>query len=282
MNIQTALNLASTLTSDSPRLDVELMLAHVLQKSRTYLFTWPEKDLTPQQESEYHALLVRRQAGEPVAYLVGEQGFWSLKLKVNNTTLIPRPETELLVELALQKLQGIERPTVLDLGTGTGAIALAIASELVLAGKQMSASVDAVDRVQAAVDLAQDNANANELTWVRCFQSHWFDQVKGQYSVIVSNPPYIDVGDPHLHQGDVRFEPSSALVADDKGLADIRRIIQDSQGYLQTSGWLLLEHGWQQAPEVRALMTASNFCQVLSVKDVNGIERVTLGEYAGE
>ncbi len=282
MNIQEALKCASQLISDSARLDVELILAHVLGESRTYLFTWPEALLSQQQQNYFLQLLERRKQGEPVAYILGEQEFWSLTLRVNNSTLIPRPETELLVELAIEKLQRIAQPSILDLGTGTGAIALAIASELKLANKHNVATVDAVDSSGAAVNLAQHNAALNNLAWVRVFKSHWFEHVTEQYQVIVSNPPYIDAADPHLNEGDVRFEPASALVADEDGLADIREIIQHSQQYLKPSGVLMLEHGWQQAAAVRQWMNDANFMKVQSVKDLNGIERVTLGELCGE
>ncbi len=265
---------ASELDSPSAKLDVELLLAHALGRPRSYLYTWPGKAVDAAQLDAFNTLFARRQAGEPVAHLLGQQGFWTLDLQVSADTLIPRPETELLVETALQLAAAGSALQVLDLGTGTGAIALALASERPLW------QLTGVDRVPAAVQLAQHNALACGLGGVRFLHSDWFQALTGEtFDLIVSNPPYIALQDPHLEQGDVRFEPVSALVSGADGLDDIRRILVDSGAHLREGGWLLLEHGWQQADSVRELMQHAGFSQVRSVRDLAGHERITLGQW---
>lgn len=263
------------MVSDSPRLDVELLLAHVLQQNRTYLFTWPEKELTPVQLQEFEMLFTRRLTGEPIAHLTGRREFWSLSLSVNNATLIPRPDTELLVETVLELFaQDAAQPVryCLDLGTGTGAITLALASE------KPDWKFVGVDVSIAAVELAEKNRAALVFDHVTLYQSNWFAQVPVQlFDVIVSNPPYIDPQDPHLHHGDVRFEPKSALVAERHGLADIQHIIAAAPNYLKGDGWLLLEHGYDQATKVRELMRIHGFAEVDTRCDYGGNERVTIG-----
>lgn len=275
--VKAALQRASELQdSDSARLDTELLLAFVLGKDRTWLYTWPEKTLTEQQAAQFAQLLARRKAGEPVAHLTGRREFWTLNLHVDPNTLIPRPDTELLVETALE-LPLPERARVLDLGTGTGAIALAIASE------KPRWQVTAVDRVEAAVQLAERNRVEHGIDNARVMASNWYEQLAGQkYDLIVSNPPYIAGDDPHLGQGDVRFEPVSALVADDEGLADIRKIAEGAQTHLAAGGWLMVEHGWQQAPAVRQVFSEYGFKNIESRKDLAGWERVTVGIMGSE
>ncbi|HEY7885511.1 MAG TPA: peptide chain release factor N(5)-glutamine methyltransferase [Cellvibrionaceae bacterium] len=260
-------------SSDSARLDTEILLAHSLGKTRTWLYTWPESQLTPAQLKQFERLMRARAQGAPIAYLTGVQEFWSLPLKVTEHTLIPRPETELLVELVLALSLG-EMARVLDLGTGTGAIALALAHE------KKHWQITAVDRIAEAVSLAEDNARTLQLS-VKVLQSDWFAALaQGDvFDVIVSNPPYIDGADPHLHQGDVRFEPHSALVANAEGLADIEHIITQSGRFLAPGGWLLLEHGWQQAPAVQELLHTYGFSQVRSECDLAGHLRVSLGRW---
>ncbi|WP_096087524.1 peptide chain release factor N(5)-glutamine methyltransferase [Agaribacterium haliotis] len=257
--------------SDSARLDVELILAFSLKKDRSFLFTWPEYPLSLDELATFEQLFQRRLRGEPVAYLLGEQGFWSLTLKVNTSTLIPRPDTELLVETALEF--AFDEARMLDLGTGTGAIALALASEF------PCAHIEAVDRMDDALALAKHNAHLNKLERVNVYKSSWFEQVGGHFDLILSNPPYIDCDDVHLRQGDVRFEPHSALISGEQGLEDLRQIITQAGAFLFEGGWLLLEHGWQQADSVRQLLLKCGFDQVQSRRDLAGHERISLGQW---
>ena len=276
VTIEFLLNAVELPDSPTPRLDAELLLAHVLDKSRSYLHTWPERELDMSQLERYQAALARRQVGEPVAYILGQQGFWSLELEVASHTLIPRPDTELLVETALALLPATPA-VVLDLGTGTGAIALALASE------RPAWRLTGVDRVPEAVALAERNRTRLKLANANFAESHWFSALAGQrYRLIVSNPPYIASDDRHLAEGDVRFEPSSALVAGADGLDDIRLIIAQAPGYLEAGGWLLLEHGFDQAAAVRELLSARGFSAVESRRDLGGHERISLGRFNNE
>jgi release factor glutamine methyltransferase len=259
--------------SDSPGLDCELLLCFVLGVDPSYSKTWPERQVSDDHLAQFDELLQRRIKGEPVAYLIGSQGFWSLDLEVSPATLIPRPETELLVEVALE-LSLPEQASVLDLGTGTGAIALALATE------RSHWKVCAVDLQQQAVYLAERNRQRYQLNNVRLFASNWFDAIPAQrFDLIVSNPPYIEAGDPHLSQGDVRFEPASALVSGDDGLDDLRLVCSQSVDYLADGGWLLLEHGFDQGAAVRELLERAGFNSVETRPDLNGCERITLGRY---
>ncbi|MGE8361245.1 peptide chain release factor N(5)-glutamine methyltransferase [Pseudomonas sp.] len=270
-SIESLLTTADLPDSPTPRLDAELLLAAALGKPRSYLRTWPERELDAVQQAAFSESLARRRAGEPIAYILGLQGFWSLELEVAPHTLIPRPDTELLVETALALLPATAA-SVLDLGTGTGAIALALASE------RPAWQVSGVDRVADAVALAERNRARLGLGNARFCASHWFSAVADQrFQLIVSNPPYIAAGDRHLAEGDVRFEPSSALVAGEDGLDDIRLIIEQAPTYLAPHGWLALEHGFDQAEAVRALLQARGFSAVESRRDLGGHERISLG-----
>ncbi len=272
MRIEQLLAQAEHIDSPTAQLDAELLLAFVLDKPRSYLYTWPEKTLTTAQLNSFAALLERRKRGEPVAYLLGRQGFWTLDLAVAAHTLIPRADTELLVEAVLQLADASAALNVLDLGTGSGALALAVASE------RQCWQVTGVDRIEAAVALAQDNQQQLGLSNVRFLRSDWFSAVAHQrYDLILSNPPYIAANDPHLQQGDVRFEPLSALVSGADGLDDIRLIIAQAPEYLTANGWLLLEHGFDQAAAVRELLHLSGFTEVSSQRDLGGHERISLG-----
>ncbi|KXF79853.1 peptide chain release factor N(5)-glutamine methyltransferase [Enterovibrio coralii] len=278
ISIENALREAALLLAEhqspSPRSDALVLLCHVLDKPSSYLYTWSDKLLTDDENNAFTALLERRKLGEPVAYIIGYRDFWSLRLNVEPSTLIPRPDTERLVELALERLPS-QADSVLDLGTGTGAIALAIASE------RKDLQVTGVDLRSEAVALAERNRVENGITNAQFMQSSWFDNVPAhRFSMIVSNPPYIDPEDPHLSQGDVRFEPKSALVADDHGLADIRQICQQSPDFLVDDGWLLIEHGYDQGEPVRAIFSAAGFVDVDTLHDYAGLDRVTLGRFA--
>ena len=269
--IATLLRSAELPDSPTARLDTELLLAAALGKARSYLHTWPERIVTREAAAAFAGFMERRRGGEPVAYILGHQGFWKLDLEVAAHTLIPRPETELLVETALQLLpRGSAR--VLDLGTGSGAIALALASEC------GAWQVTAVDRIAEAVALAERNRVRLELGNARVLESHWFSALEGErFDLIVSNPPYIAAADPHLSAGDVRFEPASALVAGIDGLDDIRYIVQRAPQHLTPGGWLLLEHGYDQAAAVRELLAQHDFEQIESRVDLGGHQRITFG-----
>ncbi|WP_414166317.1 peptide chain release factor N(5)-glutamine methyltransferase [Superficieibacter sp. BNK-5] len=258
--------------SESPRRDAEILLGYVTGRARTYILAFAETTLTSAEQEQLETLLVRRERGEPIAHLTGQREFWSLPLFVSPVTLIPRPDTECLVEQALARLPA-EPCRILDLGTGTGAIALALATE------RPDCQVTAVDFVAEAVALAIRNAQHLDIRNVTILRSDWFRALAGQrFTVIVSNPPYIDETDPHLDQGDVRFEPKSALVADENGLADLAHIIATARDYLLPGGYVLLEHGWQQAAAVRELFTAMGYQQVETCQDYGGNDRLTLGQ----
>ncbi|OQX33585.1 MAG: protein-(glutamine-N5) methyltransferase, release factor-specific [Oceanospirillales bacterium LUC14_002_19_P2] len=273
MQVRDILQRASELTSlsSTPALDVELLICRVLDKPRSWLFTWPEYELTADQLAAVTQLIDQRLAGHPVAHLIGTRDFWNLTLKVSPDTLIPRPDTELLVELALACLDPTPHK-IADLGTGTGAISLALAVE------RPNWQVTGTDRVEAAVELARHNAVMNALSHLHFYTGSWCDALPdNDYDLIVSNPPYIRSDDPHLSQGDVRFEPSSALASGIDGLDDIRIIAEQALKHLKTGGWLLLEHGYDQGADVRTILNQQHYTEIETLRDLAGHERITRG-----
>ncbi|GMR29191.1 peptide chain release factor N(5)-glutamine methyltransferase [Stenotrophomonas sepilia] len=256
------------------RHEAELLLLHVLERPRSWLFAHATDPLAANDQAAFEALLARREAGEPVAYLTGRRGFWTLDLEVDPATLIPRPETELLVELALERLPPDQALQLADLGTGSGAIALALASE------RPRAQVLATDASPGALAVAARNAARHELDNVRFAEGghDWYAPLQGvRFDLIASNPPYIASNDPHLEQGDLRFEPSTALASGMDGLDDIRRIVDGGQAHLRPGGWLLIEHGWDQGAAIRELFEATGFAEVQTVQDLEQRDRITLG-----
>ena len=275
--------LSKVMPKEDAKIDINVMLSHITGKNKAQIFAFPDSELNEYELKKLSDFLIRRVKGEPIAYILGEKEFWSLPLNVSEGTLIPRPDTEILVEkasqIALEKLE--ENPPhfrILDLGTGTGAIALALASELspICQKKHIQLDVIGVDLMPEVVKLAQSNAEKNQLK-VQFLQSRWFEHVEGQFDIIVSNPPYIDETDEHLSQGDVRFEPRSALVAGENGLADLRHLIECAPVYLKDNGYLLLEHGWKQGEEVRSIFWQNHWQGVATIRDYGDNERVTLG-----
>jgi release factor glutamine methyltransferase len=261
--------------SDSPQLDAELLLAHALGTGRSHLRAHPEAVLGASQARRYAELVEARRRGEPIAYLTGEREFWSLQIKVTPATLIPRPETELLVEQALDRVTEGAAWEILDLGTGSGAIALAIAKE------RPRCRVTAVDISAEALVVARDNARRLGISNVEFLQGDWFAPVRGRaFQLTVSNPPYVGSDDPHLQEGDLRFEPKRALSSGSDGLEDIRRIVNDAQSHLHPGGCLLLEHGHAQGSAVRELLQAGGFTDARSIRDLSGHERISLAQHA--
>jgi release factor glutamine methyltransferase len=261
--------------SASPRLDAEVLLGHVLGVDRTWLYTWGDRSVSGFERARFEALVAARAEGHPVAYLIGQREFWGLALATSPHTLIPRPDTETLVEVALELASAAEG-RLLDLGTGTGAIALAFASE------RPGWQVTGIDRIGEAVALAATNAERLNIANVRFLVSDWFSALANDcFDLIVANPPYIAESDPHLMLGDVRFEPLSALVAGEDGLDDLRRLVESALPYLRPGGWLAMEHGHDQAERVRQLLQAAGYLDIASHHDLSGQQRVTLGRLAG-
>ncbi len=239
----------------------------------TFIKTWPERLLSEEQYTYFCTLVSKRVEGQPVAYLIGQRGFWSLNLKVTTATLIPRPDTELLVELAMSKLQS--DMTVADLGTGSGAIALSLAHE------NKTISVYATDYSPDALRVAKENAKAHQLSNVHFWQGSWLEAVVPNcFDLIISNPPYIEDSDPHLEQGDLRFEPRTALASGSDGLDDIRIIVKQAKHCLTSNGWLMIEHGYQQAQRIQTLFKEQGFINVSSHQDFGGNDRVVSGQLA--
>ncbi|NND00469.1 MAG: peptide chain release factor N(5)-glutamine methyltransferase [Gammaproteobacteria bacterium] len=261
--------------SDSPRIDSELLLLHVLQQPLAWLLVYGDTPATPEHDCEFMRLVEQRRQGQPIAYLLGYKDFWSLRLKVNQHVLIPRPDTEVVVEQALQRLNPQSVCKVLDLGTGSGAIALSIAKE------RPKAKIMAVDSQPEALEVARNNALTSALDNVTFLQSNWFDNpALSEFDLIAANPPYIQAADPHLVQGDLRFEPDTALIGGGDGLDDLRQIINSSPAHLSDSGWLVVEHGFDQHPEVQALFHQRGFVNVSLARDLNDHARCTAGQWS--
>jgi release factor glutamine methyltransferase len=259
---------------DQARIDAELLLSYCLKKNRAWLFAHADDNVAEQDQKAFFELLHKRRAGEPIAYLLGSRGFWNFELKVNRHTLIPRPETELLVELALQQLPIESALNVLDMGTGTGAIAIAIASE------RPRTKIMALDASQETLNVAAENVAALDIKNIELIKSDWFSSVPEhlRFNLIVSNPPYISQRDPHLSQGDLRYEPISALASGEDGLDAIRIIVKHAPHYLLPSAGLVIEHGWDQSDAVRTMFSQAGFVDIETVQDLEQRDRVTFGQ----
>ncbi len=273
MKLRGHLETARRKLADYPaaRLEAEILLAHSLASPRSFLYANPELDIPRKHHRAFKKLVQRRVHGEPIAYITAKREFWSLVLKITPDVLIPRHETELLVEAALQRIPPGAAWRVADLGTGSGAIALAIASE------RRRCEIQASDVSAAAVALARENAESLDLTSVRFHTGSWCEALSGQFDMIVSNPPYIAQDDPYLQRGDCRFEPGHALTPGSDPLLAIRTIAEQSRSRLNASSWLLLEHGTDQGAQVRDILAQNAFKEIETLRDLSGHERVTLG-----
>jgi len=272
--IKEALSQASStlIDSDSSVLDCEVLLAHTLKKSRSYFRAWPDKTLSADELRVFKQLVKQRQQGQPIAYLTGEREFWSRSFIVSPSVLIPRPDTEVLIDIAQQKFSAEQSFSVLDLGTGSGIIAITLALEF------KHAVITAIDASSDALSIAKKNAQLLGASNIDFILSDWFEQLADKkFDLIVSNPPYICPTDPHLSDGDVRFEPSSALVSEQEGLEDIEQIISGAQHFLKPNGIILFEHGFQQGKQVENLLRSSGFKPTENFRDIQGHIRATLG-----
>ncbi len=260
--------------SPTPQLDAEVLLAHMLRKRRSYLHTWPERELGSLQISTIETLIGNRYAGHPVAYLKGQRQFWSLDLDINPNVLIPRPETELLVELALELIPEKGDWRVADLGTGSGAVAIALAHE------HYTLQIDACDNCKLALATAENNANKYSAKNITFYLSDWFSNLPTQkYNIILSNPPYIAENDPHLLGGDVRFEPIGALQSGNDGLDAIKTISNDAPKHLEANGYLIIEHGCTQADPVAGILARHGFSKISAHSDLSGHLRATTAQW---
>lgn len=263
--------------SDSADLDAEVLLCHILKKSRTYLRTWPEKQLSKEEFTQFQALLKQRQQGQPIAYITGTREFWSRDFYVDCNVLIPRPDTETIIELCLQLIQHKSGIKLIDLGTGSGIIAITLAAEF------PQLEVTAVDSSAEALKIAQHNAQLNNTPNIRFLHSNWFNQVGHElFDFIVSNPPYIAPDDPHLTQGDLCFEPESALIAEQQGLADIMHISSRSQHYLKNNGHLIFEHGYNQQQSVHNILEQHHYQNINCLYDLSNQPRVSYAQWQPE
>jgi release factor glutamine methyltransferase len=259
--------------SGSALLDAEVLLAMALDKPRTYLRTWPDNQLQPEQLAAFNTLLEQRKRGMPIAYITGNREFWSRDFQVTPDVLIPRPDTELLIELSLKLIPPNEPFQLIDLGTGSGIIAITLASE------RPQAQVSATDFSSAALHIAKLNAGKHQAR-IQFFQSNWFAGLPAnKFNLIISNPPYIAPDDNHLQQGDLRFEPKTALCAAEQGLSDIRTIAADARNFLQLHGHLLIEHGYDQSEQVQCLFKDLDYDNVQTYTDLSGQPRASYGQW---
>lgn len=276
--VKQALELSKSLqrASDSWKLDGELLLAHVLGKPREYLFTWPDAQIEETNLKSFESLLSRRSQGEPVAYLTGSQAFWDFELVVNPSVLIPRPETELLVEKAIELSDELEfeQVAIADLGTGSGAIAIALAKH------NAAWQITAVDKSADALAVAKNNGDRLSASNISFFLSSWCSALsESSFDIIAANPPYVEAGDAHLSEGSLPFEPMMALVAEGQGLADIQHIIDESKRCLKAGGWLIIEHGFDQSSAVTQLMGVAGYKKIGINADLAGIDRIAFGQW---
>ncbi len=259
--------------SNTARLDAEVLLAHCLNKPRSFLYTWPEEIILNDIYQNFVSLVKRRKQLEPIAYLIGHCEFWSLDFMVNDAVLIPRPETEMLVELTLDVLSNYKQADILELGTGSGAIAIALAKE------KPQWYINATDLHESALTIARDNARCLQVNNIAFYLSNWFSDVPNKrFHVIISNPPYIAEDDPHLHRTSISYEPKAALAAADVGFAALKEIIVNAGKYLLDRGWLLLEHGYQQGAATRELLQFAGFQNIVTYQDLANLDRVTVGQ----
>jgi len=280
IDIQNTLQEAATSlteSSDSAWLDAEVLLCHVLDKPRSHLRAWPEKLLSKQQHTQFSTLLELRQQGAPIAYLTGSKEFWSRDFKVSSEVLIPRPDTELLIELSLALLADSPNAHIIDLGTGSGIIAVTLAAE------RPDLTVLATDFSLTALEIAKHNSNVHQTQSVQFIHSNWFANIPhAKFDLVISNPPYIAGNDIHLSQGDVRYEPNSALIADDLGLKDIKNIADNARHYLNKNGSLLIEHGYDQQNAVQDIFHSFEYKQIKTHYDLSGNPRVTTAQWSAE
>lgn len=276
-DIQTALSTATCslgTVSDSAALDAEVLLCQVLSKPRSHLRAWPEKPLTDQQSTHFQLLLKKRQQGQPIAYITGHKEFWSRAFKVSSSVLIPRPDTELLIELSLALIADKASPRLIDLGTGSGIIAITLAAE------RPDLEIIATDISLPALKIAQQNATFHGVNNIQFVHSDWFSAVPAtQFDLIISNPPYIAQYDPHLSEGDVRFEPEMALIAAEHGLKDISTLCQQARHYLKADATLLIEHGFDQQSAVKTLFDSFDYRNITPFTDLSNNPRVTTGQW---
>lgn len=276
MNIQQALQQASQAlseTSSSAHLDAQVLLTHILQCNTAHLAAWPEKKLSEEQASRYLQLVQQRKKGVPVAHLTGHREFWSLNFSVNSSTLIPRPETETLIEFILEKFNDKEDLKLLDMGTGTGAIAISIARE------KPEWKIFASDISEQALNLAVQNSENHQTSNITLIHSDWFNDITDHdFDIIISNPPYISDDDPHLSEGDVRFEPQSALTSGETGMDDIEHLCSRAKDHLVNNGWLIVEHGYNQKQQVADCFSENGYTDIEQKQDLSGHTRMTAGK----